>query len=152
MSSSSTVLLPYTLSSVSVARRCIASDLHEDGVFPALIDDVVLVVSELLSNALRHAHPLPSGKIKVSWRRIDDRSIEVAVSDGGSATQPRAGRPGLSSLGGRGLGIVEFIAARWGVRHEEEATTVWAVLPYASSSSNGTTAAEPEIAVLRDCG
>ncbi len=125
---SSVVLLPYAPSSVAVARQRLSTDLRESGVYPDAVDDAVLVVSELLSNALRHAHPLPSGMIRVAWMCSDDR-VEVAVSDGGSATEPRAGRPTLSSLGGRGLGIVDYVAERWGVRHEGDTTTVWAVLP-----------------------
>jgi anti-sigma regulatory factor (Ser/Thr protein kinase) len=154
VSASNAVMLPYALSSVAVARQHLYSDLEECGIFSSAIDDAVLVVSELLSNALRHAHPLPSGKIQVAWRRLDDY-VEVAVSDGGAATEPRAGRPALSSLGGRGLGIVEFIAERWGVRHEGDTTTVWAVLPCASASPNGSgamTTAHEVSAVLRDCG
>ena len=153
MSASSAVMLPYALSSVAIARQRLYSDLLADGVLPDSIDDAVLVVSELLSNALRHAHPLPSGKIGVSWRRIDGY-VEVAVSDGGAATEPRAGRASLSSLGGRGLGIVEFLAERWGVRHDGETTTVWAVLPCvpASSANGAAPFSVAEVPALRDCG
>lgn len=125
---SSVVLLPYAPSSVAVARQRLCTELQEWGVYSGAIDDAVLVVSELLSNALRHAHPLPSGMVRVAWFWSDE-VVEVAVSDGGAATEPRAGRPTVSSLGGRGLGLVEFVAQKWGVRHEGEVTTVWAVLP-----------------------
>ncbi|GLW09823.1 hypothetical protein Misp01_49520 [Microtetraspora sp. NBRC 13810] len=155
MSATSAVLLPYALSSVAVARQRLYSDLQKWGVFEGSIDDAVLVVSELLSNALRHAHPLPSGKVEVAWRRVEGR-VEVAVSDGGAATEPRAGRPALSSLGGRGLGIVEFLAEQWGVRHEGEVTTVWAVLSCDGSmnDTNGhSKMTSPDIsAALRECG
>ncbi|GIH75218.1 hypothetical protein Plo01_16470 [Planobispora longispora] len=104
--------------------------------YETAIDDAVLVVSELLSNALRHAHPLPSGQIRVAWRWTDGH-VEVAVSDGGATTEPRAGRAPLSSLGGRGLGIVEYLADRWGVRHEGEITTVWAVVTALNPALNG---------------
>ncbi|PZG12419.1 ATP-binding protein [Nonomuraea aridisoli] len=145
MGVSSVVLLPYAPSSVAVARQRLSTDLQECGVFATAIDDAVLVVSELLSNALRHAHPLPSGMVRVAWLRSDDH-IEVAVSDGGAATEPRAGRPTLSSLGGRGLGIVEYVAESWGVRHDGETTTVWAVLPAPAQSMNG------QVAALREAG
>jgi anti-sigma regulatory factor (Ser/Thr protein kinase) len=118
-------------------------------VYETAIDDAVLVVSELLSNALRHAHPLPSGQIRVSWRWTEEH-VEVAVSDGGAATEPRAGRPTLSSLGGRGLGIVEYLASTWGVRHEGDITTVWAVVSSVASLGNGHVST-PEPA-LRECG
>lgn len=92
-----------------------------------MVDDANVIVSELLSNALRHARPLPSGELRVTWTRSANE-VEVAVSDGGATTEPRRGQPALSSLGGRGLGIVEALAERWGVRHENGATTVWAIL------------------------
>ncbi|HEX2315438.1 MAG TPA: ATP-binding protein [Thermomonospora sp.] len=127
MRASSVVLLPHAPSSVAVARRRLASDLRATGVRSGVIDDANVIISELLSNALRHARPLPSGQIRVSWRRLGDE-VEVAVSDGGAMTEPRRSRPTLSSLGGRGLGIVEALAECWGVRHEDGCTTVWAVL------------------------
>ncbi|MBB2908790.1 anti-sigma regulatory factor (Ser/Thr protein kinase) [Streptosporangium becharense] len=111
----------------------------------------MLVVSELLSNALRHAHPLPSGQIRVAWHWIEDH-VEVAVSDGGAATEPRAGRPTLSSLGGRGLGIVDYIASRWGVRHEGDVTTVWAVVTASETLGNGHLSAPEPAPALRECG
>ncbi|MFF5111416.1 ATP-binding protein [Streptosporangium sp. NPDC000509] len=149
MSASSVVLLPYAPSSVAVARQRLCSDLQERGVYESAIDDAVLVVSELLSNALRHAHPLPSGQIRVSWRWTEEH-VEVAVSDGGAATEPRAGRPALSSLGGRGLGIVEYLASTWGVRHEGDITTVWALVAAVDTVGNGHVST-PEPA-LRECG
>lgn len=149
MSASSVVLLPYAPSSVAVARQRLCSDLQEWGVYETAIDDAVLVVSELLSNALRHAHPLPSGQVMVAWRWAGG-CVEVAVSDGGAATEPRAGRPTLSSLGGRGLGIVEYVAENWGVRHEGEITTVWALLTAVADQGDGQVSL-PEPA-LRECG
>lgn len=113
VSASSVVMLPYAPSSVAVARQRLSADLSNAGLLASAVDDVVLIMSELLSNALRHAHPLPSGQLKVAWL-CSDTQVEVAVSDGGACTEPRAGRPTLSSLGGRGLGIVEYLAERWG--------------------------------------
>ncbi|MFC6083300.1 ATP-binding protein [Sphaerisporangium aureirubrum] len=144
------MLLPYAPTSVALARRRLSADLAERGVFDSAVEDAILVVSELLSNALRHAHPLPSGQIMATWDWADDH-LEVTVSDGGAATEPRAGRPALSSLGGRGLGIVEFLATRWGVRHDGEVTTVWAVLPAPVPVLEPQIRA-PEMGILRECG
>ncbi|MDH2425694.1 ATP-binding protein [Sphaerisporangium sp. TRM90804] len=143
-------MLPYAPTSVAIARRRLSADLETRGIFSAAVEDAVLVVSELLSNALRHAHPLPSGQIIATWEWAEDH-LEVTVSDGGAATEPRAGRPALSSLGGRGLGIVEFLAERWGVRHDGDMTTVWAVLhaPIAVLNQGNRTT---EIGALRECG
>ena len=140
MRAASVVLLPCVPSSVAVARRRIAAELREAGLFPAAVADAALVTSELLSNAILHARPLPDACIRVSWI-LTPTSVEVIVSDGGSATRPRASRPSLSSIGGRGLGIVEHLCSSWGVRADERGTTVWAVLPAARAAVPGRAAA-----------
>ncbi len=89
--------------------------------------DATLVLSELVSNAIRHARPLPGGQVRVSWT-LDGGTLELAVSDGGGPTCPRAARYSVSSLGGRGLSIVDHLSRRWGVRSDELGSTVWAVL------------------------
>src|ERR1700759_3712209 len=111
---SSVLMLPYTASSVGVARRRLIGDLSEAGVFEATACDVGLVLSELISNALRHATPLPGGVVQVSWE-LGDGYVEVAVSDGGGPTVPMVTTPASNALGGRGLGIVERLSLRWGV-------------------------------------
>lgn len=128
MSGSSAVLLPYAPASVATARWRLTTELHHAGVFPAAVGDAALGVSELMSNAIRHARPLPGALVEVTWA-LDGGSVEISVSDGGSATRPRPASPSLSSLGGRGLAIVEHLACRWGVSTEDARTTVWAVLP-----------------------
>jgi anti-sigma regulatory factor (Ser/Thr protein kinase) len=109
-------------------RRRLCAELLASGVYEPIADDAAVIVSELFSNALRHARPLPSGQIRVAWTRQGDL-IELEVSDGGAATQPRRARSTLSSLGGRGLSIVETLASGWGVRQDDGGeTTVWATL------------------------
>jgi len=138
----SVVLLPCIPSSVAIARGRIAAELREAGLFPAAVADAALVTSELLSNAILHARPLPEACIRVSWI-LSATSVEVMVSDGGSATRPRASRPSLSSIGGRGLGIVEHVCSSWGVRTDERGTTVWAVLPAPRGGGAGSRGAGP---------
>jgi anti-sigma regulatory factor (Ser/Thr protein kinase) len=111
-----------------VARSRIAADLCEAGLCGPAVADAALVTSELLSNAILHARPLPDARIRVSWV-LTAATVEVIVSDGGSATRPQASRPSLSSIGGRGLGIVAHLCSSWGVRADERGTTVWAILP-----------------------
>jgi anti-sigma regulatory factor (Ser/Thr protein kinase) len=93
-----------------------------------VIGDAALVLSELLSNAIRHARPLPGALVQVSWA-LRDGSLTVSVRDGGSRTRPHAGHPSPSSLGGRGLAIVECLASTWGVQDSTGGVTVWAILP-----------------------
>jgi len=133
----SVLLLPFAAASVGVARRRLVSDLIAAGIYDSAVCDVALVISELLSNALRHAAPLPGSKIRVAWR-IDAGSIQVSVSDGGGPTRPELGEPAQGATGGRGLRIVEKLSSRWGTSAGEEGTTVWAEVP-AQPVPSGTT-------------
>jgi anti-sigma regulatory factor (Ser/Thr protein kinase) len=121
------VLLPYAPASVAVARQHLTADLTAAGIFDGAVGDAALVVSELFSNAIRHARPLPGANLRVAWYLGED-AVEVAVSDGGAATRPRQADTSLSSLGGRGLGIVQYLSREWGVRADDQGLTVWAVL------------------------
>jgi anti-sigma regulatory factor (Ser/Thr protein kinase) len=122
-----TVLLPCAPASVAVARRRLSAELVAAGIFDGAVRDTILVVSELLSNAIRHARPLPGASVQLAWA-LDNGVIEVAVSDGGAATTPLPTHASLSSLGGRGLDIVDYLARTWGTRTDDAGLTVWAVL------------------------
>jgi anti-sigma regulatory factor (Ser/Thr protein kinase) len=113
---------------VAVARERLTADLSAAGVFGQAVGDAALVVSELLSNAIKHAWPLPGAKLQVAWI-VDRGSVEVAVSDGGGPTRPHAMHWPVSALGGRGLGIVQQLSRNWGIRTDGVGRTVWAVLP-----------------------
>jgi anti-sigma B factor antagonist len=122
---SSVLLLPFTASSVGVARRHLVSDLIGAGVCASAVTDAALVISELLSNALRHAGPLPGSAIRVGWD-MDADSVRMSVSDGGGSTRPQLGEPTPTTTGGRGLRIVARLSRRWGTSCDDEGTTVWA--------------------------
>ena len=128
MRPTSVVLLPSTPASVAIARKKLTADLSAAGVYPEAAGDAALVISELLSNSIKHAWPLPGEKVRAAWM-VDDGSVEVEVSDGGGPTRPRQDFPPVSALGGRGLGIVERLSDDWGIRADESGHTVWAVLP-----------------------
>lgn len=128
MSRSRVVLLPYTAASVGAARKHVVADLRSAGIFEPTETDAAIVVSELMTNALRHANPLPGAVIRVGWELATDH-VEVEVSDGGGSTLPRLGEPEQSATSGRGLGIVEKLSRRWGVRQEGDELTVWAEVP-----------------------
>jgi two-component sensor histidine kinase len=91
------------------------------------VGDAALVVSELLSNAIRHAAPLPGSQVRVTWTLHDD-VLRIAVSDGGSGCVPRVAQGSPAAPGGRGLGIVESLSSGWGAFRDHGETTVWAVL------------------------
>jgi len=106
----------------------LSAELRAAGVSDQAVRDAALVISELLSNAILHAYPLPGERLQVAWA-VDGTSVEVAVSDGGSPSVPHAGHPSASSVSGRGLSIVEHLCQTWGIRADEVGMTVWAVLP-----------------------
>jgi anti-sigma regulatory factor (Ser/Thr protein kinase) len=138
---SAEVQLPYAPASVAVARRELTADLTAAGIFDTAVGDAVLVVSELFSNAIRHARPLPGPSVRVAWD-VGNGAVEVAVSDGGGPTRPHQANATLSSLGGRGLDIVAYLSSKWGVRADDEGLTVWAVLAAPASGSEQQEAAD----------
>jgi serine/threonine-protein kinase RsbW len=97
-----------------------------------LDDDAVasaaLVVSELVSNCVRHGGQ--EGHISVRLRR-DGESFSVRVSSPTGVAKPHLVRfsDRLSGKGGIGLRIVDRLANHWGVQDEEAQTIVWAELP-----------------------
>ncbi|MGH3326313.1 MAG: ATP-binding protein [Streptomycetales bacterium] len=134
-----TFLLPHSSTSVRSARRRLAGDLRAQAVEDGVVDDAVLVISELLSNALKHARPLESGKVRAAWN-VRNGTLEVEVTDGGGPTYPRTPAPSVSGLGGRGLSIVASLSSDWGVREGEGEITVWAALPLPAGTSKGSAA------------
>jgi anti-sigma regulatory factor (Ser/Thr protein kinase) len=128
VSTSSVLVLPYTAASVGVARRRLLDDLVGAGVRDGTASDAGLVLSELVSNSLRHASPLPGHTIRASWR-LGTGSVHIAVTDGGGATVPTVIEPVGWAVGGRGLGIVDRLSLRWGVYDADGVITVRAELP-----------------------
>lgn len=106
-------------------RHHIAADLRRLTVAPAVIDDVVLVATELVSNAIRHAEPLPGGQVTVTWE-VDAQGVVVRVTDGGAPSQPTVQHPSSHDTSGRGLALVQALAANWGIEDSAGSTTVWA--------------------------
>jgi anti-sigma regulatory factor (Ser/Thr protein kinase) len=94
--------------------RAIVHDELGGSVSRQMLEDATLLVSELVTNAVRHA--LRAGVDEVELRiRTDRRRIRVIVSDpgGGFVASPRL--PTASESSGWGLYLVDRIADRWGV-------------------------------------
>ena len=118
--------------SAGLVRRRLVEDLNRLGLASELVDSAALLVSELIGNAVRHARPLPGNVLRVSWELARDRLL-LRVTDGGSTDQPRMKEAGPQDTRGRGLAIVDAVAAAWGVDRSRHAvgmsSTVWAELP-----------------------
>jgi anti-sigma regulatory factor (Ser/Thr protein kinase) len=78
-----------------------------------------LLVSELVTNAIRHAQP------PIQLRLIWDGALSVEVSDT-SSTAPHLRRADRYDEDGRGLMLVAQLADRWGTRHARTGKTIWA--------------------------
>src|SRR6187200_2809082 len=59
--------IPHERTGVGMARHTVADQLTAVGVRDETCDDALLVLSELVSNAVTHAAPLPNGRIAVGW-------------------------------------------------------------------------------------
>ncbi len=90
------------------------------------LDDLTLIVSELVSNAVQHGEP------EILLRlRTDPLSVDISVLDHGRTVPPgTVVAPDLAATSGRGLTIVDRLASDWGVVPFEGAPgkTVWARL------------------------
>lgn len=146
---SSTMAVPHGPAGVGTARRRMRAELRACGTPEGLVDDAVLVLSELLSNACRHARPLSLGTteeyVRAAWScAAGGGEVTIAVTDGGAPTRPRPAKPSVTARGGRGLAIITSLALEWGVDEHMAAAaacagnaerdvvpvgvTVWAVL------------------------
>jgi anti-sigma regulatory factor (Ser/Thr protein kinase) len=124
--------LPHELAAVAHARNTVKELLASWGLRD-LTDDVVLVVGELLGNAISHGAP----PIRLSlWATAVD--LCVRVTDHGTG-RPRRLDLGLESVHGRGLTIVAALAGDFGVipLADGPGKTVWARWPLARTGSQG---------------
>lgn len=106
---------PGTVSAV----RARTAELIEGWTTPERMDRASLLVSELVTNAIRHA----GGQVRVRMRR-GSRTISVEVADN-DTRMPRPRRAAGTDEGGRGLQLVDALADRWGVRPTGEGKVVW---------------------------
>ena len=122
-----TMRLPFTPASVSVARLRLKTWMNDVGGSSEAVENARVVISELVANSVRHAQPLSDGQILVSWT-LEDRGLQLSVTDGGSGTRPRTVNAPSSALAGRGMAIVEILAQEWWTERTGSRSTVHALL------------------------
>jgi anti-sigma regulatory factor (Ser/Thr protein kinase) len=106
----------------AAARRAVVAG---DGDLPAAVrEDVLLLVTELVANALQHGGVGPEDQVGVEMRLWPER-VRVEVVDPGTDFAAVRPRPSHADPGGWGLVLVDRIAARWGVGRGPSFTRVW---------------------------
>ena len=110
------VALPAQPAAAGAARRL----LVREGLDPDLDHTVTLLVSELVTNSIRHAGVEDADRIVLAARLHDDWA-RVEVRDPGPGFDPdvRHNTPGF------GLRMLDMLAARWGVDRDDQGTRVW---------------------------
>ncbi|MEU9383800.1 ATP-binding SpoIIE family protein phosphatase [Streptomyces sp. NPDC048279] len=111
--------LPADPAAVSAARKHVTAKMSTWGLEGAT-PTTVLIASELVTNAIRHAQP------PVRLRLIRCATgLTCEVTDG-STTSPHLRRARTFDESGRGLFIVAQLTQRWGTRHHPQGKTIWA--------------------------
>ncbi|MFG2813593.1 SpoIIE family protein phosphatase [Streptomyces sp. NPDC048410] len=113
--------LPSDPAAVATARSLATRQLDAWGLTEELFA-TELIVSELVTNAIRYARP------PVHLRLINDRRLTCEVSDG-SSSAPHLRHARTTDEGGRGLLLVSQLAERWGARYENVGKIIWAEQP-----------------------
>ncbi|MFF9849138.1 ATP-binding protein [Streptomyces litmocidini] len=131
---SSSMAVPHGPAGVGEARHRMRDELYRSGVSESVVDDAVLILSELLSNACRYGRPLNhaergEGDVRAAWRVDPGGGLRVEVTDGGGPTRPVPSTPSVTARGGRGLNIIGALSQDWGVRDSATGeVTVWVVV------------------------
>ncbi|WNM30012.1 SpoIIE family protein phosphatase [Streptomyces sp. Li-HN-5-11] len=126
--------LPREPRSVGRAREYTRAQLVSWDMEP-LVDTTELLVSELVTNALRY------GEGDIRLRLLLDRTLVCEVWDSG-LVQPRRRRARDTDEGGRGLQLVGLLSAAWGSRRTPRGKTVWFELPLPDGEKGLTDPAE----------
>jgi len=106
----------------NAARRLVdeVASIH-----PQARSDLILAVSELVANAVRHAPIVEGGHLRLVLE-ADAEGVLVEVHDPGNGFDPT---PAPGTSGGRGLKIVAAVADKWGIESPGH-TLVWCRIPF----------------------
>ncbi|MFE5881630.1 SpoIIE family protein phosphatase [Streptomyces hydrogenans] len=128
--------VPAELSAVAPVRHAAEERVREWalGVDPLTVE---LIVSELVTNAVRHGAP------PVTLRLLRGESTLTLEVRDGAETAPHLRHAKAGDEGGRGLHICSTLADAWGVRYEEEGKTVWAEVALDGAAPPGWGGAAP---------
>jgi serine/threonine-protein kinase RsbW len=121
------LLLTEDSGAAAAARQAVRDG---NGMVPdAIREDVLLLVSELVTNAVRHAGAGPDRPLHLQLLR-GPRWLVVVVRDHGPGFTWQPAPPAGNESGGWGLFLVDQIADRWGVECTTSGTRVWFEIAY----------------------
>ncbi|MFF4902245.1 ATP-binding protein [Streptomyces sp. NPDC001068] len=109
-------------------RRIVRASLIHWG-HPGMVDTALLLVTELATNALQHGSG-PAIGVRIFLQ--GDHCVIKVTDTAGSPTRPRLRAASPTDESGRGLFLVEALAAEWGV--SDDGTRVWCLFPVGGTS------------------
>jgi anti-sigma regulatory factor (Ser/Thr protein kinase) len=114
--------LARTVQAPAIARGAVAERCEQLQIDGSLTQSLILLVSEVVSNAVRHSSADPAAPVEL-LATFAARAIRVTVTDAGEGFTPRPRDP-ASAHDGYGLYLLEKVAASWGVESRGD-TKVW---------------------------
>ncbi|MFF8412834.1 ATP-binding protein [Streptomyces omiyaensis] len=118
--------LPCDPDSVATARRLVVAVLARWGMSQDAVERAELVVSELATNAIRHART-GGASIRVTVTHLGEDRVQLAVTDLDPRPLKRR-QAGPDDEGGRGLDLVAALSVGWGCDRRHWGKRVWAEL------------------------
>lgn len=115
--------IPRTLEAAGEARGFLRTVLS-GRIPPQVLDDVILMTSELAINGARHVPPDRGDWLEVLVNLGDD-ALRVSVRDPGTDFGRTEDVAGVSEGGGWGLRLVSGLSSRWGIAPSSDGTNVW---------------------------
>ena len=91
----------------------------------AMRDDLLLLLTELVTNAVRHSGSTAGTPIEIEMREKRDCVLVVVTDLGAGFDRPNRPMPDHSSSGGLGLVLVDRLSRAWGTRRVRQGSQVW---------------------------
>jgi anti-sigma regulatory factor (Ser/Thr protein kinase) len=107
------------------AARGVLSALLPAWRLAGLVEDATLIVSEMVTNAVRHAPD--SASVELELLAVEDQTLRISLADG-STVKPMIRELANETPTGRGMHIVEQVAEAWGAEEHENGKRVWVEL------------------------
>lgn len=127
---------PADSSRLSDIRRISTAHARLWGIEDEAVNDAVLIADELFANAVRHGSTSADDEVTLSLL-LKKSELRIAVADTVPGT-PRRRLASNDDTRGRGLFLVDALAAKWGVEPQGDGKCTWAVLALPPAPTGGT--------------